>query len=168
MEIIKNFGFEPALLVAQIVNFLIIFYLLKRLLYKPVLSMLKNREETIKEGLQKAEEARKLLEKTIEEEKVILKKAQAQANKIIEGAKIQAIELSKQSEEYTKTQAEKILKEARSQIIQETRETEEKLTVHISNLAIEFLQKSMKDFFSEKEQEEILTKTIKKLKEKSN
>jgi F-type H+-transporting ATPase subunit b len=58
MEILKTFGFDPILLGAQIINFLIIFYLLKRFLYKPVLGMLKTREDKIKEGIKQAEEAR--------------------------------------------------------------------------------------------------------------
>lgn len=168
MEIIKNFGLDPLLLGAQIVNFLIIFYLLKRLLYKPVLNLLKNRETTIKEGLQKAEEARKLMEKTLEEEKTILKKAQNQASELIGEAKNQAIENARQSEEYAKKQAERLIKEAKDQIIKETKDAERKLSVYVSSLAMQFLQKGVKEFFDEKEQEEIITKAIKKLKEKPN
>lgn len=168
MEIIKNFGLDPFLLGAQIVNFLIVFYLLKRLLYKPVLTMLKNREARIREGLEKTEEARKLLEKTIEEEKTILKRAQNQANIFIEDAKNQALEISRQSEENSKKQAESMLTEAKDQIARESKITEEKLTVYISDLAIQFLQKTIKEFFSEKQQEEIMTKALKGLKEKPN
>lgn len=168
MEIIKNFGLDPFLLGAQIVNFLIVFYLLRRLLYKPVLTMLKNREARIREGLEKTEEARKLLEKTIEEEKIILKKAQNQANIFIEDAKNQALEISRQSEENSKKQAEMMLAEAKDQIARESKITEEKLTVYISDLAIQFLQKAIKEFFSEKQQEEIMTKALKGLKEKPN
>ena len=57
MEIIKNFGVEPVLLVAQIINFLIILFILKKFLYKPVLDTLKKREDSIKEGLKQAEES---------------------------------------------------------------------------------------------------------------
>ncbi|MBU2632677.1 F0F1 ATP synthase subunit B, partial [Patescibacteria group bacterium] len=49
MEIVKQFGLDPVLLVAQIVNFLILLFILKKLLYKPVLELLKKREDTIKE-----------------------------------------------------------------------------------------------------------------------
>ncbi len=73
MEIIKNFGLNPILLAAQIVNFLIIFFILKKFLYKPVLNVLNKRQVTIKEGLKQAEEARVKLEKVVIEEKDILK-----------------------------------------------------------------------------------------------
>lgn len=168
MEIIKNFGLDPLLLGAQIINFLIIFYLLRRLLYKPILNLLKNREATIKEGLKKAEEARKLMEKTLEEEKATLKKAQKEASKLVEEAKNQALENAKQSEEYAKKQAEKIISQAKEQIGKETKDAQQKLATYVSNLAMQFLQKGVREFFDEKEQDEILTKAIKKLKEKPN
>ena len=56
MEILKTFGVDPIFLGAQIVNFLIIFYLLKRFLYKPVLGCLKTGRQN--QGLKQAEEAR--------------------------------------------------------------------------------------------------------------
>ena len=63
MELIKNFGLDPVYLAAQIVNFLIILYFLRRFLYKPVFKMLKKRENEIKEGLEKTEESKRLMEK---------------------------------------------------------------------------------------------------------
>ena len=76
MDFLKNLGFDPVMLGAQILNFLIIFFLLKRFLYKPVLDMIKKREDVIKEGLKQSEEAKLNLEKTLLEEKRILTKAQ--------------------------------------------------------------------------------------------
>lgn len=168
MEIIKNFGFDPVLLGAQIVNFLIILYFLRRFLYKPVFDVIKKRETTIKEGLVKAEEAQKMLEKSLEEERKILKKAQSSATKIIEDAKNQAIEMAKQTEEETKKQTEKLIKEAKNEITQETKHAEQQLSSHVSTLAVEILQKTMQELFSDKEQEEIMMKAIKKLKQKPN
>ena len=50
MEVLKNFGFDPVLLAAQIVNFLILIYILNRFVFKRVLEFLKAREEKIKSG----------------------------------------------------------------------------------------------------------------------
>jgi len=164
MDILKNFGLDPVLLGAQIVNFLIIFYLLKKFLYKPVLGMLKKREDKIQEGLKQAEEARVTLEKTLAEEKKILNKAQEEARKIIEGSRSQATEVSRKIEEDTKKQAERILLETREQINQESKETEMRLSGKVSLLAEEMLTKSLEGFFGEKEQKQIVTKAIKQIK----
>lgn len=164
MEIIKNFGLDPIFLAAQVVNFLIILYVLKRFLYKPILELLKKREDAIKEAVRKNEEARILLEKAGTEEKAVLKRAEAYAKKIIEDAKIHATETAKEIEEVSKKQTEKILADASSQIKKEAVETEKRLTLTVSKIAIEFLEKSLKQLFSEKEQEEILKKALKEMK----
>jgi F-type H+-transporting ATPase subunit b len=164
MEILKEFGFDPVMLVAQIVNFLIIFYLLKRFLYKPVLGMLQKRKDIAAEGLRQAEESRLALEKTLEEEKKILTKAQDEAKKIIEESKAQATEVARTIEENTKHQAERILTEAKEQIDQESKETERKLSEKVSLLAEAMLTKSLEGFFGEKEQKQIVTKAVKQIK----
>jgi F-type H+-transporting ATPase subunit b len=164
MEILKTFGFDPILLGAQIINFLIIFYLLKRFLYKPVLGMLKTREDKIKEGIKQAEEARLTLEKTLEEEKKIFAKAHEESKLLIADAKTQALEVSKEIEENTKKQAEKILLDARAQIEQDAKRMEQELGAKISVLAKEMLEKSLEGVFGEKEQKNILDKAVKNIK----
>ena len=164
MDILKNFGVDPIMVGAQIINFLIIFYLLKRFLYKPVLGMLKKREDKIQEGLKQAEESRVALEKTLEEEKKILGKAQDEAKKIIEESKSQATQVAQNIEENTKKQAERILLEAKEQINQESKATEQRLSEKVSLLAENMLTKSLEGFLGEKEQKQIVTKAIKKIK----
>ncbi|HUD04867.1 MAG TPA: F0F1 ATP synthase subunit B [Patescibacteria group bacterium] len=164
MEILKTFGVDPILLGAQIINFLIIFYLLKRFLYKPVLGMLKKREDKIKEGMKQAEEARITLEKTLEEEKKIFAKAHDEAKALIVDAKMQALEVSKEIEDNTKRQAEKILLDARAQIEQDTKRMEIELGEKISVLAKEMLEKSLQGVIGEKEQQQIVAKAVKNIK----
>jgi F-type H+-transporting ATPase subunit b len=164
MEILKTFGVDPFLLGAQIVNFLIIFYLLKRFLYKPVLGMLKTREDKIKEGVKQADEARLLLEKTVAEEKKIFAKAHEEAKLLIADARTQAVEVSREVEENTKRQAEKILLDARAQIEQDAKRMETELGEKISVLAKEMLEKSLQGVIGEKEQKQIVEKAVKNIK----
>jgi len=164
MEIFKEFGFDPVMLGAQIINFLIIFYILKRFLYKPVLEMLKKRKDDIEKGVKDAEEGRLTLEKALDEEKKILRKAQEQSKKIIDDASNQAILISNDIEQNSRKQAEKILNDAKLQIMQEAKEAEKRLAQDVSKLSIEFLTTSLKEIFGEKEKKLIIEKTIKRLK----
>ena len=150
---------------AQIINFLIIFFILKKFLYKPVLDLLKKRRITIQEGIEHAEEARVKLEKVVIEEKNILKNAQMQAKKIIEDAREESIEVIKQLNDNAKKQTEKMLKDAKDQIIRESIETEKRLAVKTSKLAVSFLEKTLNEFFSLKEQKEVMSSALKRLKE---
>jgi F-type H+-transporting ATPase subunit b len=164
MEILKNFGLNPVLLAAQIVNFLIIFFILKKFLYKPILEVLKKRQTTIAEGLKQAEDARLKLEKVVVEEKNILKNAQLQAKKIIEDARLESVEVTKQLNQEALKQNEKILSGAKEQIARDYTEAEKQLALSTSKLAVDLLKKALKDIVTAKNQEEIITSALKKIK----
>ena len=164
METIENFGINPLLLIAQIVNFLIIFFILKKFLFKPVLEILKKREKTIKEGLRDAEEGQKTLEEAKEKEKSILKNAQISAEKIIEDGRLQGLEISKEAQDKARKETEDILRNARLQIEQEYKEAEKKLALKVSQTAVEFLEKSLGSLFGDKKQKELMQIAIKKIK----
>ncbi len=164
MEILYNFGFQPILFFAQIVNFLIIYLVLKKYLYKPVLKILQDRRQQIEEGIKKAEESARLLEETVQKEEKILKEAQEKAKKLIEEAKAQRDAIIKQTEEDTKKQVDAMLQEARSQIAYETKLAEKRIAINISKIAVEFLEKSLHDLFGEKEQEVVIKNAIKQIK----
>jgi F-type H+-transporting ATPase subunit b len=168
MELIQEFGVNPVLLTAQIVNFLIIAYVLKRYLYVPVLELLKKREQTIKQGQDDAAEAAKLLAKAEEKERDMLKKAQTEAKAIIEAAKLQQADMLAKAEIATQAQADAMLQEARASIAYEVKETEKRLAEHVSGLAIAFLQKSISGIFTEKEQDAIMANALTQIKKEKN
>lgn len=166
MEIFKDFGINPVLIIAQIVNFLIILYVLKRFLYKPVLEVIKKREKSIKEGLKQAEEARVLMEKTAVREREVMKKAQEESRKILEETKKQRDEVLKATEVSAQKRAEQILNEAKKQITFETSKAQKELSMRVSGLAVEFLQKSVAELFSKEDQEVIIKGAITKIKKR--
>lgn len=166
MEILEKLGFDPVLLVAQIVNFLIILFLLKRFLYKPILKIIKDREEKIVEGLKQAEQAEKTLTEASEKESKILSKAKADATLIIEDAKKEALELTKNIQDNSRAETERIIKEARAQIEQESKEAEERLSKHTAMLAGQILEKALEKELSASEKKKILQNVVKKIDKK--
>lgn len=168
MELLKNFGFDPILFSAQIVNFLVILFILRKFMYKPVIELLKKREVSIKEGVQKAEEGKLALEKALIEEKKILKKAQAEATLLLQEAKEEARSILMASEENAKKNTTLLLNEARLQIAEEAKTAEERIVRNIGSLAVQFLKKSLENIFTEENQNELITRAIKQLKAKPN
>ena len=83
----EQLGIEPKLLLAQIVNFLIIVFVLSKVLYKPVLSMLEKRRKEIAEGLAISDRMRLEEEKFQEKKAARLEVARKEAKTIIEEAK---------------------------------------------------------------------------------
>ncbi|OGY26173.1 MAG: ATP synthase F0 subunit B [Candidatus Woykebacteria bacterium RBG_16_44_10] len=90
MDILKDFGVEPILLIAQVVNFVILLILLKRFLYKPILKVLEERKKKIETSVKQSEEIQKRFEETAQKQAEILDKAKVESEQIIEGAKNEA------------------------------------------------------------------------------
>ncbi|MDE2026123.1 MAG: F0F1 ATP synthase subunit B [Patescibacteria group bacterium] len=164
MDLIKNFGIQPTLLLAQVVNFLIILWLLQKFAFKPIMKMLGDRKKTIAEGIKNAEDARAALEKAVEEEKKVLKKAQTEAQIILADARKQADETIAASRDEAKVQVEHMLADAKSKMEQDSRETEKRLALSAAKLAVDMLEKSLSGVFDAKEQEEAVQKLTVKLK----
>lgn len=161
MDILNTFGLNPYLLIAQIVNFLILLYILKRYLYPPLFKVFKKREELVKESIQKAEENEKILEKTKVAEKEILTKARQTAEQILKEAREQSADMLKDAEIETKKQTDKMIKDAKTQIDFETTEAQKQLNNYVVKLSLDLLKKSLPGVFTDKEQSEIVEKAAK-------
>jgi F-type H+-transporting ATPase subunit b len=168
MDILKTFGLNPYLTIAQIINFLIILYVLKRYLYPPLFKVFKKREELVKESIEKAEQSEKALEKAKEQEKEVIKKARITADEIIKEAREQASETLKLAEVSTKEQTDKMLKDAKAQIELETSQAQEQLNTYVLKLSLDMLKKTLENVLSEKDQSEIIEKAMKEMQKMPN
>lgn len=100
-ELLHNFGVDWKLLLAQVVNFAILFFLLKKFAYKPVLAMLRKRTEEIRQGFAMRAEA----EKTLGEIEEIKTKAAQEAQE-------EALALVKRAEETAGQRKDEIVSDA--------------------------------------------------------
>ena len=89
-EIIKTFGIDSRLIVIQIINFAILLAALWYFLYKPVLKMLNDREEKIKQGVADAESAAAAKAAAETEKQTILATAHSEAAEVNARAKTAA------------------------------------------------------------------------------
>ncbi len=113
MEILKQFGINPILLAAQVVNFLILLFILQRFLYKPLLKVLAERKKKIAESLKNAEEIEKRLLETEEEKEKILAKASTEAQKLLDDARKELEILRDEMKQSAQQQAEQIIKKVK-------------------------------------------------------
>lgn len=102
-EFFDQFGIDWKLFLSQLVNFLLILVVLTVFVYKPVLKIIKERNNKIKEGLDKAEEAAVRLKEIDEIGKKKIIEAETASINIIktteDRAKVLEHELQKKSEE---------------------------------------------------------------------
>ena len=104
MEVLHKLGIDWKLLIAQGVNFLILLYILKRFVYKPMLNFLDERARTIESGLTNAKAAEEHLMLAEAEKKKLLAEAQKEARSIVEEAL--AVAKRRDEELHVKAQAE--------------------------------------------------------------
>ncbi len=147
MEFLEKLGIDWKIIFSQIINLLIILYLLNIFAFKPFLKILKERERKIKEGIEKSQRAKELLENLQKEKNKIFEKAKEKGEKIL-------LYYQKRAEK----EKEKILAQAnreREDILKKARKLGEK---EISQMKSEFLKKNLEIVF--KMTEKILKEKI--------
>jgi len=109
----REFGVDMPHLIAQIVSFLIVAFLLKRFAYQKVLDVLENRRTRITEGLANAEKIKADLAKTEAARLEVMNAANVQANRLIEEARAAAQRVQEQETQKAIAAAEQIIAKAR-------------------------------------------------------
>lgn len=109
----EQFGLNWPHFLAQCFSFAIVAWLLHRFAYKPILQVLEERRQRIKESLEKAEQIRAELAKTEAARQETLAQANAQANKLIEEARAAAARVLEQETQKAMSSAAQILAKAR-------------------------------------------------------
>lgn len=165
MEIFKDFGIQPILLLAQIINFVILLFLLKRFLYKPILKVLDERKKRIETSLKQAEEIqKKFVEANIEQEK-ILDTAKLQASRIIENAKEGAKILSEQLQEETNKEIESTLERAKSALQLEKQKMISEAKGKIVDIVVLVTEKVTAKTLQKAEKEKLVNNALSEIKE---
>lgn len=156
-------GIEPSLLAAQVVNFLIIIFVLQKLLYKPILTMLEKRKKEIADGVELTAKLKDEEEKLRVKQEKALAKAREDALLIIEDAKKQAKEVEKELVAEAHTQAAAIITRAKQEA-EETHKSQKKaIAAEAVNLAVVMAKRLLSSVMSAKEQHALISKRIKDL-----
>lgn len=91
-ELIHAFGIDWRLIVIQIFNFAVLASALFYFLYTPILNILKEREEKIRQGVENANRAETFLKEANTEKRSVLTRANEEASEILARAKKQGAE----------------------------------------------------------------------------
>lgn len=165
MEILNQFGFEPLLFFGQIVNFLILAFIFKKFLYKPILKTLKDREHKISKGLKDAEGASLALTNAENEKDKILTKASKEAEKILDDTKTASETLRAEILSKAKEEADKIITAAKKEVDTQMDEMEKRAKKASLDNSVAILEKVLDNLFTKEEKKKILDKNMKTLTE---
>jgi F-type H+-transporting ATPase subunit b len=144
----------------QMVNFMILLFLLNKFAIKPLSQFLESRAATIKEDIETAESNKVDSEKLLEEQKELFQKAREEAKEI----RLNAEESSKVEREQiiteAKAEAKRILDDARKQIDQSIAGAKKDLLSETGELAVMLSKQILKREVNAKDQEALVSETL--------
>jgi F-type H+-transporting ATPase subunit b len=161
MDVFAKLGIDWKLLIAQAVNFGILFLVLRRFAYKPMLDFLESRSARIDKGLKDAERAQLKLSSMEEKEKQVLIEARNEARSIITLAEASAKKRDADRLKETEEKTKRFLDDARMKIEEEKQKilTEAKQEItEIVALSVEKILKEKVDVTKDKSLIEGMTK----------
>lgn len=119
MELIHKLGIDWKLLIAQIVNFFILLFVLYKFVYRPVLEMLDKRSKTIEKGIADAKASEERLTHIEKMQAERMAQTEKQVGKLLDQAKADAEAMKKDIVVAAHAQAEDLLRRSRIQMEEE-------------------------------------------------
>ncbi len=130
LEVLGNIGFDWQVALANLINFLVVFWLLKRYAFKPLMGIIRERQAKIQEGLEHAQSAEAEFVVARQQSENIISDARKEANGIVaiahdrgenlvteatSKAQLQAERIAENAERDAKKEYERILSEFKEQ-----------------------------------------------------
>jgi F-type H+-transporting ATPase subunit b len=155
-----SLGINLPLLVVFIINFIVLFFLLKIFLYKPVLKMLDERAKRTKEGMELAEATKKEYEQARVEVQKQIDKGRQEAQVLIAQALQTGEKLKEESREEATKQAQVIVDRTRGELESEREKIIENLRKEFVEIAISAAEKVIKETLDEEKHRKLIEETL--------
>jgi F-type H+-transporting ATPase subunit b len=156
---------EQGLIIWQLIVFLGLFFLLSRLAWKPIITSLKERENSIQEALDTAEKARAEMAKLTSDNEKLLKEAREERDRILKEAREVANRMKDEAQAEAKKTADKIVEDARAAISIEKQAALREVKEQVALFSLEVAERLMKkNLAGDKAQKDLVEGYIKDLK----
>jgi F-type H+-transporting ATPase subunit b len=159
-EVLTNIGFDWQVALANFVNFLLIFWVLKKWVFKPVSDILEKRKQVIEEGVENAEASSTILEDAQHEAKEIIQQAQKEAHGLMTQAKEQSDETISSAKGKAEKEAGVILAEAQKQIEQEKAQAEKEVSEKMVEMVSVGVSRVLKDDLTDAQHEKLVKQGV--------
>ncbi|HEX4888325.1 MAG TPA: F0F1 ATP synthase subunit B [Luteibaculaceae bacterium] len=151
---------ELGLIVWTTIVFVLLLILLAKFAWKPILSAVKDREQSIKNALDSANAARDEMAKLTATNEQLLKEAYAEKDAILKKAKESAEAIVAQAKGTAKDEADKLINNARAAINIEKQAALTELKNQVAALSIEIAEKIVRENLSSNEKQQALANTL--------
>lgn len=149
-------GINAGYFLIQIIAFIVIYTLLTRFAFNPLVNMLNARKERIARGLEDAAVAAKARQEAEAEAETILQNAQTEVQKLIDGARAQGEQLTQSIEAEARQAAVAIREEARNSAEAERNAQLSEMRGQVSAIAIAVAQRLIGEGLDEQRQHSLI------------
>lgn len=164
MDLLK---IDPGLMIWTIVTFVVLLTILRLVAWKPLLAMLDEREKRIQDALGQAEKAKEAAEKSVEENRRMLAKAEADAAEAIARGREAAERVAQEVRQRAETESRQMLEQARRSIQQEKEQAIQELRNQVADLAILAAEKILEENLDEARNRKIVEDFIDRIPDSS-
>jgi len=141
--------------------FLILLFILRKFAWKPILTAIKTREESIENSLRQAEQARKEMESLQASNESLLQEAREERDRMLREARDSKDQLLSEAKVQAKEEADKIISAARTAIENEKKSAMAEIKTHVAALSLEVAEKILREQLSQDgKQQELVNKYI--------
>ncbi|MEJ6589953.1 MAG: F0F1 ATP synthase subunit B [Crocinitomicaceae bacterium] len=135
-------------------------FLLAKFAWKPILTAVNERGESIAEALELAEKTRDEMRALKAENDQILKQAKAERDEILKEAKEIAVSMVESAKNKSKVESQKIVDSARDSIRSEKAAAMAELKTHVAALSLEIAEKVIRTELSSDEKQKALANNL--------
>lgn len=144
----------------MIICFAILFLLLKKLAWKPILGAIKAREASIEDALSSAEKAKREMKELQSNNERILNEARAERDKMLKEARDTKDIIIAEAKSKAQKEADRLLTIARENIQNEKLAAISDLKNQVATLSIEIAEKILKEHLSSDDKQKALVKNL--------
>lgn len=156
---------EIGLVVWHSIAFLLLLFLLTKFAWKPVLKMIKDREDSIDNALASAEKAKMEMERLTNENEQLLKEARVERDAILKEAKELKDQIVAEAKTQAQTEGAKLIEQARKEINDQKKQAMAEVKSQVSVLSLDIARKILeKEFENTSKQEELVSDLLKDVK----
>jgi F-type H+-transporting ATPase subunit b len=141
-------------------TFLIVFFILKKFAWKPILTALSDREKSIQSALDSAEKAKEEMAQLQASNEKILMDARNERDKLLKEARDTKEGIIAEAKGKAQKEADKIVQTARETIQSEKMAAIDELRAQVASLSIEIAEKIIKSELSSDEKQKALVNTM--------
>lgn len=139
---------DVGLLFWTFVSFAVLFFLLKKFAWKPIVGTVNDREQSIREALASAEKAKLEMQNLTADNERILKEARAERETLLKEAREIKNKMIADAKEEAQTQASKMIEQAQVAIVSEKKAAIADLKNQVAELSINIAEKVIKEELS--------------------